>query len=105
MSQLSRVQNFKYLGVRLNKKRINSKYKVNKICKGRQIIGCMNSLWCDKNISLDTKKRLGNVMVESVACYGCEVWLLRREEQRKLLPLEIDFKECPGYKKSQTPPS
>ena len=30
-------------------------------------------------------------MVESVACYGCEVWLLKTEEQRKLLALEMDY--------------
>ena len=30
-------------------------------------------------------------MVESVAYYGCEVWLLKREEQRKLLALEMDY--------------
>ena len=37
------------------------------------------------------KKRLGNAMVESVACYGCEVWLLKTEEQIKLLTLEMDY--------------
>ena len=51
----------------------------------------MNSLWWDKNISLDTKKRLGKAIVEPVACYGCEVWLLKTEEQRKLLALEMDY--------------
>ena len=45
------VQHFKYLGVSLNKKCINSKDIVNKICKGRQIIGFLNSLWWDKYIS------------------------------------------------------
>ena len=30
-------------------------------------------------------------MVESVACYGCEVWLLKSEEQRKLIALEMDY--------------
>ena len=30
-------------------------------------------------------------MVQSVACYGCEVWLLKREEQRKLLALQMDY--------------
>ena len=29
--------------------------------------------------------------LESVACYGCEVWLLKTEEQRKLLALEMDY--------------
>ena len=43
------------------------------------------------NISLDTKKRLGKAIVESVVCYGCEVWLLKTEEQRKLLALEMDY--------------
>jgi len=78
---IMQVQNFKYLGVSLNKKGLNSKDIVNKICKGRQIIGCLNSLWWDKNISLDTKKRLGKALVESVNCYGCEVWLLKTEEK------------------------
>ena len=53
---IKQVQNFKYLGVNLNKKGINSKDIVNKICKGKQIIGCLNSLWGDKIISLETKK-------------------------------------------------
>ena len=30
-------------------------------------------------------------MVESMACYGCEVWILKTEEQRKLLALEMDY--------------
>ena len=30
-------------------------------------------------------------MVESVVCYGCEVWLIKIEEQRKLLALEMDY--------------
>ena len=79
------------MGVNLNKKGINSKDIVSKICKGKQIIGCLNSFRWDKNISLETKKRLGKAIDESVACYGCEVWLLKTEEQRKLLALEMDY--------------
>ena len=30
-------------------------------------------------------------MVESLACYRCEVWLLKREEQWKFLALEMDY--------------
>ena len=37
------------------------------------------------------KTLLGEAMVESVSFYGCEVWILKREEQRKLLALEIDY--------------
>ena len=35
-------------------------------------------------------------MVQSVACYGYEVWILKREEQRKLLALEIDYLRRPA---------
>ena len=66
------------------------KYQISNNNK-KQIIGCLNSLWWDKNISLDTKKRLGKAIVASVAYYGCEVWLLKTEEQRKLLALEMDY--------------
>ena len=47
-------------------------------------------------------------MVESVACYGCEVWLLKTEEQRKLLALDMDYLRMSASvqitEKSQTPP-
>ena len=43
-------------------------------------------------------------MVESVACHGCEVRLLKREEQRKLLALEMDYLRSSDYKKSETLP-
>ena len=31
------------------------------------------------------------IINETVACYGCEIWLLKTEEQRKLLALEMDY--------------
>ena len=53
------------------------------------------------------KKNLGKAVVESVACYGSELWHLKREEQRKLLPIVMDYLsqlEGSDYKKkSQTP--
>ena len=30
-------------------------------------------------------------MIESVVSYGCEVWLLKREEQRALLALRMGY--------------
>ena len=46
-------------------------------------------------------------MVESVACHGCEVWLPKTEEQRKLVALENHYLrcrlECPDYKKIPNP--
>ena len=44
-----------------------------------------------KNIDLEAKKPLGKAMLESGACYECEVCLLKREQQSKLLALEMDW--------------
>jgi hypothetical protein len=61
------------------KKGINSKDIVGKICKGRQIINFLDSLWWD-NISLQTKKLLEKSMIKSVACCGCKDRPLKRKE-------------------------
>ena len=75
-SHINQIQNFKYLGASLNKI-----HKIFLVKFAKEVIACLNSFWWDKNISLDTKKkRLGKAIVESVACYGCEVWLLKAEE-------------------------
>jgi hypothetical protein len=42
-------------------------------------------------------------MIESVTCYGCGIWLLKRVEQRKILALEMDYLRRSNYKKSQKP--
>jgi hypothetical protein len=31
------------------------------------------------------------IHILSVACYGCEVWILKTEEKKKLLALEMDY--------------
>ena len=34
---------------------------------------------------------MGIVVVEPKTCYGCEVWIFKKEEQRKLLVLGVDY--------------
>jgi hypothetical protein len=46
----------KYLGVSFKKNVINSEGIASEIFKGRKIIGCLNSLWCNKNTSLERKR-------------------------------------------------
>ena len=49
------LQLSKFFGVILNLKSANSEDLISKIYKARQVIGCISSLWWDKNISLETK--------------------------------------------------
>ena len=42
-----------------------------------------------------------------MTCYGCEVWLIKTEEQRKVLALEMDYlrsARVSSLQKSQIPP-
>ena len=67
------------------------KIKTLEIKNSVSLLSCQTSYNTSYTISLDTKKWLGKAMVEWVAWYTCEVWLLKTEEQRKLLALEIDY--------------
>ena len=55
----------------------------------KEDIWLLNSLWWDKTISLEAKKRLGKATVGSMACNGYKFWLLKTKKQRKLLALQI----------------
>ena len=51
------VKHFIYLGAVQKNKAIYSEGIISKICKRIQIIGCLNSLWWDKNIYLWRRKK------------------------------------------------
>ena len=59
---------------------INLEDIISKVCEGREIIGYLNSLWYDKNISMETKNQSEKAMVESHTCYKCEVRTFKREK-------------------------
>ena len=79
---IRQVQNFQYLGVSLRRKGINSEHIVCKICKGRQIIGCLNSLWWDKNVSLE-KKILGKLWLNQWLSVDVKFGFLRERGTKK----------------------
>ena len=87
------VHNFKYLTVTLNKS-FKFRYRpiISKICWWGYIIGCLNLLWCDKNISLESKKLWRIDMVEISGLLW--MWSLASQERgtkEPLKDLEMDY--------------
>ncbi|XP_030758447.1 uncharacterized protein LOC115884099 [Sitophilus oryzae] len=90
-TQVTQVNNFKYLGSIVTKQGIGEDEIKLRIQAGKRVVGCLNSLWWDQHLSLRTKKRLRQILVESVVCYGCEVWALTAEMKRRVTAVEMNY--------------
>lgn len=88
---IKQVEKFKYLGAIVDRNGIGGAEIKHRIQEGRKIIGCLNSLWWDRNISNHTKKRIGKTMVESTLCYGSEIWTINADLKRRLNAVEMDY--------------
>lgn len=87
---VNQVENFKYLGVVVDKQEVGKAELQYRIQNARRAIESLNAIWWDKSISIKNKKRTGQTTVESVLCYGSEIWVMK-EEKRKLLAVEMDY--------------
>lgn len=90
-SQVKQVTEFKYLGVSVDSNGIGKREINQRIQKARQVLGALNAIWWDNNITKKTKKRIGQVLVETVLCYGSEIWTMREDDKRKVRAVEMDY--------------
>ena len=49
----------------------------------------LTRIWKDRNIQLTTKVKLVNALVFPVVMYGCESWVLRKEDRRRIDAFEL----------------
>ena len=52
-------------------------------------MGDLQETWKGQGISMHTKMRLYNALIQPIALYGCETWTLRKAEENKLLVFEM----------------
>lgn len=88
---IKQVNEFKYLGAIIDNNGLGAREVKQRIQNARKVIGALNSIWWEKGITKKNKRRIGQVMVETVLCYGSEVWTLREEEKKKVLAVEMDY--------------
>lgn len=83
-SHVKQVSEFKYLGVTIDNNGIGKREINQRVQKARKVLGALNSVWWDKSITKKNKKRIGQVMVETVLCYGSEIWTVKEDDKRKV---------------------
>lgn len=82
---------YTYLGTKINQSGRTEEEILERIVKGKKVIGCLNSLLWSTNISKERKHLLYNTIFKSILLYGCETWQINKTLERKLLALEMDF--------------
>lgn len=90
-TEIKQVDKYKYLGVTITTDGFGSAEIKSRIEQSKRIIGCLNSVWWDKHIHIKTKKHIGKALVESVLCYGSEIWTINAEHRRKINTVEMDY--------------
>ncbi|XP_030753967.1 uncharacterized protein LOC115880813 [Sitophilus oryzae] len=82
---------YTYLGTKISQSGRTEEEILERIIKGKKVIGCLNSLLWSTNISIERKHLLYNAIFKSVVLYRCETWQINKTLERKLLALEMDF--------------
>ena len=83
------VRNFQFLGVTITHDALCESEVKRRLCLGRKAMTGLTKIWKDKNISLQTKIKLVNALVFPVVLYGCETWVMRKAERRRVDAFEL----------------
>ena len=66
---------------------INVKWK--SLSRGRKAMTNLDSMWKSRDITLPTKVRLVKAVVFPVVMYGCESWIIKKAEHRRIDAFEL----------------
>jgi len=87
--RLEKVKEFTYRGSLMadNGKCINDIKK--RVGLASAVIGQLYKIWKSKEIAIKTKVMVYQVLVMPVLLYGAECWTMRKEDERRLLTMEM----------------
>ena len=83
------VENFIYLGANIKNDCNDSKEIRRKLAIARNAVISLNNVWKDRSIGLETKIRILNTLVFTIATYGCECWVIKKTDEKRLNSFEI----------------
>ena len=63
--------------------------KLRHLLLGRKVMNNLDSILKSRDITLPTKVRLVNAMVFPVVMYGCENWIIKKAECRRIDAFEL----------------
>ena len=83
------VSYFTYLGAIFTNNYDDTKEIEHRIAIAKSATIALTSIWKDRNISVQTKKRLLQSLVLSIAAYGSECWVLKKSDRKRLESFEL----------------
>ena len=83
------IENFIFLGSKINKDGTCEEDVRRRIMLGRTAMMDLSKIMKDRDITRRTKIRIIKAMVFPVATYGCESWTLRKKERKKIDAFEL----------------
>ena len=86
---LEQVKKFPYLGSTIAEDATCSEDIRRRIGMGNAVLTGLKSLWQSHTLSIDSKIKLCKALAWSVATYGCESWIIRQEESKKIQAFEM----------------
>jgi len=87
--QLEQVDTFPYLGSRITEDGECTTEFSSRLNKGHAIGASLQKIWKTHSIPISTKIRLMKALAWPVATYGCESWILRKNEETRLDAFEM----------------
>ena len=86
---LEEVQQFKYLGVMMNEEvTLTNEIKVQLAIATTQMAK-LTHIWKNREVDDKIKIQLMKALVNAVALYGCELWTLSKQLEKKIAAFEI----------------
>jgi Reverse transcriptase (RNA-dependent DNA polymerase) len=82
---------YKYLGNIISEKGNTDKDIQNRLTQGRRSIQMLNPLLWSPKITLKTKTRIYQTIVEPIMTYGSECWQMNNKDRTKLQAVEMDY--------------
>ena len=83
------VSDFIFLGSKITADGDSSHEIKRRLLLGRKVMTNLDSILKSKDITLSTNVRLVKAMVFPVVMYGCESWIIKKAEHRRIDALEL----------------
>ena len=86
---IEQVEDFTYLGSIISSDGKCKKEIIKRICQAKVAFNKKRSLFTSKNIDLRIRKKLLKTYIWSIMLYGCETWIIAKEERRRIEAFEM----------------
>ena len=98
------VSDFIFLGSKITKDGDCSHEIKRRLLLGRKVTPNLDSIFKSRDITLPTKGRLVKAMVFPVVMYGCECWIVKKAERRRICGVGQDSCESLGLQGDPSSP-